>query len=134
MPGCCRSASWRPIPAADWPWLAGTGLAGALGQFWITDAFRRAPPAVVAPFEYTSILWAFAIDWIFWSASPSSSLMLGAAIVIATGIYVIWDERIGLADESRQPAALRRTAGRVQSALSVLRAAMRSAATVHGRR
>jgi drug/metabolite transporter (DMT)-like permease len=85
--------SWRAIPGPDWPWLAGTGLAGALGQFWITDAFRRAPPAVVAPFEYTSILWAFAIDWIFWSATPSSSLLLGAGIVIATGIYVIWDER-----------------------------------------
>ena len=91
--GLLSIGNWRAIPGADWPWLAGTGLAGALGQFWITDAFRRAPPAVVAPFEYTSILWAFAIDWIFWSATPSSSLMLGAGIVIATGIYVIWDER-----------------------------------------
>jgi drug/metabolite transporter (DMT)-like permease len=91
--GLLSTGSWRAIPRADWPWLAGTGLAGALGQFWITDAFRRAPPAVVAPFEYTSILWAFAIDWIFWSATPSSSLILGAGIVIATGIYVIWDER-----------------------------------------
>jgi drug/metabolite transporter (DMT)-like permease len=91
--GVLSVGSWRAIPGADWPWLAGTGLAGALGQFWITDAFRRAPPAVVAPFEYTSILWAFAIDWIFWSATPSSSLILGAAIVIATGICVIWDER-----------------------------------------
>jgi drug/metabolite transporter (DMT)-like permease len=91
--GLLSIGNWRAIPGADWPWLAGTGLAGALGQFWITDAFRRAPPAVVAPFEYTSILWAFAIDWIFWSATPSSSLILGAGIVIATGIYVIWDER-----------------------------------------
>jgi drug/metabolite transporter (DMT)-like permease len=91
--GVLSLAGWRPILGADWVWLAGTGIAGALGQFWITDAFRRAPPAVVAPFEYTSILWAFAIDWIFWSATPSSSLILGAAIVIATGIYVIWDER-----------------------------------------
>jgi drug/metabolite transporter (DMT)-like permease len=91
--GALSVGSWRAIPGADWPWLAGTGLSGALGQFWITDAFRRAPPSVVAPFEYTSILWAFAIDWIFWSATPSLSLIVGAAIVIATGIYVIWDER-----------------------------------------
>jgi drug/metabolite transporter (DMT)-like permease len=47
---------------------------------------------VVGPFEYTSILWAFAIDWIFWSASPSASLILGACIVIASGIFVIVDE------------------------------------------
>ena len=59
----------------------------------MTDAFRRAPPAVVGPFEYTSILWAFAIDWIFWSAAPSLSLIVGACIVVASGIVVILDER-----------------------------------------
>jgi len=90
--GLLAARDWHDIPSADWPWLAATGIAGALGQFWITDAFRRAPPAVVAPFEYTSILWAFTIDWIFWSATPSSTLVAGAAVVIATGIYVIWDE------------------------------------------
>jgi len=63
---------------------------------WLTDAFRRAPPSVVGPFEYTAILWAFAIDWIFWSATPSPSLILGACIVIASGIFVIVDEhRLG---------------------------------------
>ena len=81
------------MPPAEWPWLAAVGVAGALGQFWITDAFRRAPPSVVGPFEYTSLLWAFAIDWIFWSASPSMSLIAGAAVVVASGTYVIWDER-----------------------------------------
>jgi len=85
--------SWRPIEPGDWRWLAGIGVSGALGQFWLTDAFRRAPPSVVAPFEYTAILWAFAIDWVFWSAAPSAGLVLGAGIVIATGIFVIWDER-----------------------------------------
>jgi drug/metabolite transporter (DMT)-like permease len=84
---------WRPIPTGDWVWLAIVGLSGALGQFWVTDAFRRAPPSVVGPFEYTSILWAFAIDWIFWSAKPSPGLVTGAAVVIASGVFVIWDER-----------------------------------------
>ncbi len=84
---------WHPIPAADWPWLALVGVTGALGQYWITDAFRRAPPSVVGPFEYTSMLWAFAIDWIFWSAHPTGVLLFGAGIVIASGIFVIIDER-----------------------------------------
>lgn len=91
--GILALAEWRAVPVSDWGWLVGVGISGGLGQFWLTDAFRRAPPAVVAPFEYTSILWAFAIDWLFWSATPSVSLILGAAVVVVSGIYVIWDER-----------------------------------------
>ncbi len=91
--GILAVGDWRPILAQDWGWLALVGICGALGQYWLTEAFRRAPPAVVGPFEYTSILWAFAIDWFFWSAAPTRRLLLGASIVIASGIVVIWDER-----------------------------------------
>jgi drug/metabolite transporter (DMT)-like permease len=84
--------TWQPIPRADWPWLVLVGLSGALGQYWLTDAFRRAPPSVVGPFEYTSMIWAFAIDWVFWSATPTRSLLVGAGIVIASGVFVIVDE------------------------------------------
>jgi len=91
--GLLAIGDWRPVLGSDWVWLIGIGITGALGQMWLTDAFRRAPPSVVGPFEYTAILWAFAIDWIFWSASPSLSLVAGAGIVIASGIVVILDER-----------------------------------------
>lgn len=90
--GVLAIGGWRPVLASDWGWLVGIGVTGALGQMWLTDAFRRAPPSVVGPFEYTAILWAFAIDWIFWSASPSLSLIIGACIVVASGIVVIVDE------------------------------------------
>jgi drug/metabolite transporter (DMT)-like permease len=94
--GVLAIGDWRPVPVSDWGWLIGIGVTGALGQMWLTDAFRRAPPSVVGPFEYTAILWAFAIDWIFWSASPTASLLIGACIVVASGIVVIVDEhRLG---------------------------------------
>src|SRR5258707_8972773 len=91
--GLLAIGGWRPVLGSDWGWLVGIGVTGALGQMWLTDAFRRAPPSVVGPFEYTAILWAFAIDWIFWSASPTASLLIGACIVVASGIVVIVDER-----------------------------------------
>ena len=91
--GLLAVGDWRPVLRSDWVWLIGIGVTGALGQMWLTDAFRRAAPSVVGPFEYTAILWAFAIDWIFWSAAPSLSLVAGACIVIASGIVVILDER-----------------------------------------
>ena len=94
---------WQAVSSGDWIWLAAIGVSGALGQVWLTEAFRRAPPSVVGPFEYTAILWAFGIDWIFWSASPSTSLVIGAGIVVASGIVVILDER-RLADLAANPA------------------------------
>jgi drug/metabolite transporter (DMT)-like permease len=48
---------------------------------------------VVAPFEYSSILWALGIDWFFWSVLPSAIVVIGATVVIACGLVVIWDER-----------------------------------------
>jgi drug/metabolite transporter (DMT)-like permease len=84
---------WHRVPTGDWPWLGVIGSSGALGQYWVTEAFRRAPPAVVAPFEYSAILWAFGIDWAFWSVLPSAVVVTGATIVISCGLGIIWDER-----------------------------------------
>ena len=57
--GALAAPEWRSVAVVDWAWFALVGVTGALGQYWITDAFRRAPTSVVAPFEYSSILWAF---------------------------------------------------------------------------
>jgi drug/metabolite transporter (DMT)-like permease len=95
---------WRSIAPGDWPWLGAIGFSGCLGQYWLTEAFRRAPPSVVGPFEYSAILWAFAIDWIFWSAIPSVTLLIGSSIVVASGLAVILDER-RLADLAKAASA-----------------------------
>jgi drug/metabolite transporter (DMT)-like permease len=87
------AGSWRAVDAGDWGWIALIGISGALGQYWITDAFRSAPPSVVAPFEYSAILWAFALDWVFWSVLPSVLVITGATVVIGCGLAIIWDER-----------------------------------------
>ena len=94
---------WHAVASADWLWLAGIGISGALGQLWLTEAFRCAAPSVVGPFEYTAMLWGFGIDWIFWSATPSANLIVGAAIVVGSGIVIILDER-RLADLAINPA------------------------------
>jgi drug/metabolite transporter (DMT)-like permease len=101
--GALAIKDWQAVATGDWLWLAAIGVSGALGQLWLTEAFRRAPPSVVGPFEYTAILWAFAIDWLFWSAAPSLSLVIGATIVVASGIAVIADER-RLAELAVNPA------------------------------
>ena len=91
--GAMAAPDWVPLQTQDWWWLAAIGITGTLGQLWLTEAFRHAPPSVVGPFEYTAILWAFGIDRLFWSTSPSLSLVAGAVVVIGSGIFIIEDER-----------------------------------------
>ncbi len=87
------ASGWRPVADGHWPVIAAIGLTGASGQFLFTEAFRRAQPSVVIPFEYTAILWAMALDFALWAALPTSAVIAGAAVVIASGLYVVYDER-----------------------------------------
>jgi drug/metabolite transporter (DMT)-like permease len=91
--GAAAVTSWSPVPAAHLPWIAFIGVTGALGQYFITESFRSAPPAVVAPFEYTALLWAIGLDWVLWLALPDARMLVGAVIVVASGLYIIFDER-----------------------------------------
>ena len=90
--GLLSLPNWVPIRAEHWPWLGLLGVSGALGQHFITEAFRHAPASVIAPFEYTAMLWGVAIDWVFWNTWPASRIWRGAALVIACGLYLIWRE------------------------------------------
>jgi drug/metabolite transporter (DMT)-like permease len=92
--GLLAASQWQPIQREHWPWLFGVGFFGAVGQWLITTAFRTAPPSVVAPFEYTALLWGISIDWMLWNALPSSRVYIGGGIVIASGLYLIWRERL----------------------------------------
>lgn len=91
--GAIALPGWIAILAADWPWIAAIGLAGWAGQHLITEAFRLAPASVVAPFEYTALVWGVAIDWVVWQTLPGARMLTGAAIVIGAGLYLLHRER-----------------------------------------
>lgn len=92
--GLLALPNWVPIRSEHWPWLALLGIFGALGQHFITEAFRNAPASVVAPFEYTAMLWAVMIDWVFWATWPATRIWFGSALVVACGLYLIWREKV----------------------------------------
>jgi len=91
--GLLAFPDWVALKREHWLWLALLGLLGAIAQHFITEAFRCAPASVVAPFEYTAILWAVGLDWIFWSTLPAARVWTGGVLVIASGLYLIWRER-----------------------------------------
>ncbi|HYL02790.1 MAG TPA: DMT family transporter [Steroidobacteraceae bacterium] len=84
---------WVAIEPGHWKWLVALGLLAAIGQYLLTEAFRSAPPSVVSPFEYTALLWGIGIDRIVWHVLPSTRVVFGGGIVIASGLYLIWRER-----------------------------------------
>jgi drug/metabolite transporter (DMT)-like permease len=90
--GIAGYSKWVPIAADHTLWLLVLGLTGSLGQYLIIYAFRCVSPSVIAPFEYTALLWGIALDWILWSTIPSARVLAGAAIVIASGLYVLYRE------------------------------------------
>jgi drug/metabolite transporter (DMT)-like permease len=97
--------NWVGIRLEHWVWVAATGAVGALGTRMLTEAFRAAPASVVAPFEYTALLWGVAIDWVVWSKLPSLRVCAGGALVISCGIYLIWHERQLQLASNKVPAA-----------------------------
>lgn len=105
--GLLALPAWVPIRPGDWGWLALLGLTGFLGQHCITEAFRYAPASVIAPFEYTAMLWAVALDWLVWATLPSAAVYTGGSVVVACGLYLLWRERqlqIALAAAAAPPA------------------------------
>ena len=79
---------WVTPDLKGWLLLVALGLVGGLGQIAMTTAFRHGNAAVVAPFDYATILWATAIGWLAWGEWPGGHLWLGVAIIIASGLYI----------------------------------------------
>jgi drug/metabolite transporter (DMT)-like permease len=87
--GLLAIPAWVPLDLDHWPLFVGVGVTGALGQHFITEAFRHAPAAVVAPFEYTALLWGVALDLVIWRVLPGAVTLGGGAIVIGAGLYLL---------------------------------------------
>jgi drug/metabolite transporter (DMT)-like permease len=91
--GMLAAPGWVPVRPEHWPVLAFVAVNGALGQYAVTEAFRRGEASVVAPFEYTAIGMGVTLDWVLWSTRPQPRMLAGAGIVIAAGLYLIHRER-----------------------------------------
>jgi drug/metabolite transporter (DMT)-like permease len=80
--------NWRPPLAFDWVLFAIAGTLAALAWLALTAAFRRAPPVILVPFEYTAIIWSAAAGYFVWNEVPTSATWIGAAIIAASGLYI----------------------------------------------
>ena len=80
---------WVPI-RAEHAWLILVlGIAGSLGQYLITEAFRLGEASLLAPLEYTALAWGVLLDLAIWQVLPGAVTWVGAAIIVASGLYLI---------------------------------------------
>jgi drug/metabolite transporter (DMT)-like permease len=85
---------WQPVRAADAWIIVGVGITGFCGQWGVTYAFRHGEVSAVAPFEYTSLVWTLGLDRLIWHTVPDGYTLLGAAIIIAAGLFLVRRERV----------------------------------------
>lgn len=73
--------------------LVGAGLSGGMAQLLVTLGLRHAQASLLAPFEYTTMIWAVLIGYVFMDQMPPLATLAGATMVAAAGLFTIWRER-----------------------------------------
>ena len=84
--------AWAVPDLEGWIVLVGIGLIGGTAQLTMTYAFKLVPVAVIAPFEYGAIVIGVAYGFAIWNEVPDPYVLVGAAIVIASGLYIFYRE------------------------------------------
>lgn len=83
---------WPMPTAAQWWLIVLSGLFGVFGQLLMTYSYRYAEASTIAPLDYTSIVMAVLLGYLFFDEIPSLSIWLGAPLVVAAGLIILWRE------------------------------------------
>jgi drug/metabolite transporter (DMT)-like permease len=85
---------FRPPTLFDTGALAVAGVGNGIAQYWWTRSLTLAPPSAVVPFNYLSLVWATFLGFVIWGDVPTPHLIIGAAVVVASGLYILWRETV----------------------------------------
>lgn len=85
---------WTTPTLLDAAALVLIGLSGGVGQYIITLAYRSAPASVISPLGYSAIIWSTLIGYLVWDQFPDAPVLIGATVVIASGLYILYRETV----------------------------------------
>lgn len=115
-------AKWQSPDAAGWLLFALAASCSVIAWIGLIGGYRRASPALLAPFEYTALIGGAIAGYLIWDEVPDRWVLAGAAVIIASGLFVVYREigssisvRYLRALTSSGSTALRRLAGRKPS-------------------
>lgn len=88
---------WENLSMNQTILLISSGLAGGIGQLFLTESYRHADMSTIAPFEYTSMVLGIAVGYFLFSDIPTIETLVGGSIVVGAGVFIIWREhQLGL--------------------------------------
>lgn len=94
MTGTMTAIHWRTPNGSEFLLLCSTGVIAGFAQFALFEGMRKAPVSVLAPFEYTSLVWAFLLGYLVWGDIPRENVFLGAILILGAGGIIIVGERL----------------------------------------
>jgi drug/metabolite transporter (DMT)-like permease len=96
LAGLCTivAGTWKMPSSEDFALIAVGGLITGCGHYCMVETFRMAEAGLVAPFRYSSILWAGGLGYIFWDDLPDQWVVAGTVILIASGVYILHRELV----------------------------------------
>jgi len=100
--------AWHTPTGSELVGLIALGVFGGIAHIFLTESYRHATASVVAPFDYTSMLWALLLGYWVFGELPSGLVYVGAIIVAGAGLYVIWRERQLGVERAREAEGPRR--------------------------
>ena len=83
---------WLSPTGTEFAVLISIGLLGGTAHIFLTESHRYASASVVAPFDYTSMIWALVLGYAMFGETPTAMIVVGSAIIAAAGLFVIWRE------------------------------------------
>ncbi len=86
---------YRPVDLSDLAIMASAGFLVVAGQLAIITAYRAAPAGFVAPIQYSQIIWAILLGYMFFDEVPDKWVVIGTSIIIASGLFIVFRERTG---------------------------------------
>lgn len=93
MTGTMAILHWKTPTAYELILLCTTGIFAGIGQLALFEGMRQAPVSVLAPFEYTSLVWAFGLGYFIWGDVPKINTFMGAILILSAGLIIIVSER-----------------------------------------
>ena len=84
--------TWRTPDIVGWALLIGAGVCSVIAWIGIVGGYRRAPPSVLAPFEYTALIGGAIAGYLIWAEVPDRWVVTGAAVIVASGLYIVYRE------------------------------------------